>query len=264
MVDGGSGCAPTSAIRKYFMTRFLASVENVQEARLAIQYGADIVDLKNPSTGALGALPRRIIERVVKVVARRRPVSATIGDLPADRNLVHAAVTAVAGAGVNYVKVGLLGGGDWRSCLENISRCVPAEVALVAVLFADQDPDLDLLQDLRKLHFRGVMLDTADKNGARLRQIVDKSSLSSFVRRGRGLGLLTGLAGSLSVHDIPALLDLQPDYLGFRSALCNGSNRASAIDARAIRTVRECIPRAGPEGVSDGRASRIKPVQRTA
>ena len=36
-------------------------------------------------------------------------------------------------------------------------------------------------------------------------------------------GLLTGLAGSLEAADVPRLLLLAPDYLGFRGALCDQS-----------------------------------------
>ena len=39
------------------MTRMLASVATLQEARLAAECGVDIIDLKNPAAGALGALP---------------------------------------------------------------------------------------------------------------------------------------------------------------------------------------------------------------
>ena len=38
------------------MTQLLISVKNVEEALLAVACGADIIDLKDPSVGALGAL----------------------------------------------------------------------------------------------------------------------------------------------------------------------------------------------------------------
>jgi len=39
------------------MTELLISVTNVDEAFMAMELGADIIDLKDPSMGALGALP---------------------------------------------------------------------------------------------------------------------------------------------------------------------------------------------------------------
>ena len=49
------------------MTRMLASVATLQEARLAAECGVDIIDLKNPSTGALGALPTETVVEIVVV-----------------------------------------------------------------------------------------------------------------------------------------------------------------------------------------------------
>ena len=43
------------------MTALLASVRSVAEAELALAGGADVIDLKDPSQGALGALPLSLI-----------------------------------------------------------------------------------------------------------------------------------------------------------------------------------------------------------
>jgi len=39
------------------MTGMLASVRNLEEAKLVYEGGADIIDLKEPNDGALGASP---------------------------------------------------------------------------------------------------------------------------------------------------------------------------------------------------------------
>ncbi len=39
------------------MTRMLASVANSAEAQVVLQLGADLIDLKDPARGALGAIP---------------------------------------------------------------------------------------------------------------------------------------------------------------------------------------------------------------
>ena len=49
------------------MPKLLASVANLDEATLALDLGADILDLKNPAEGALGAWP---VERLRAAVAR--------------------------------------------------------------------------------------------------------------------------------------------------------------------------------------------------
>ena len=58
-------------------------------------------------------------------------------------------------------------------------------------------------------------------------------------------GLMSGLAGSLEPPDIPRLLLLTPDFLGFRGALCADRQRAARVDPHRVRMVRELIPQDG-------------------
>jgi uncharacterized protein (UPF0264 family) len=89
------------------MIRMLASVTTPEEAEVAVQAGADLIDLKNPNDGAVGALPASTINACLETVAGRRPVSATIGDLPMERATVAAAVSRTAVTGVDIAKTGL-------------------------------------------------------------------------------------------------------------------------------------------------------------
>jgi len=50
------------------------------------------------------------------------------------------------------------------------------------------------------------------------------------------------LSGSLEAPDIPRLLPFAPDFLGFRGALCDRSQRTAAIDAEAVKHIRSLIP----------------------
>ena len=64
------------------MTRFLASIAAVDELPPVLKGGADLIDVKDPATGALGAADLDTIRAIVTAVAGRRWVSATLGDLP--------------------------------------------------------------------------------------------------------------------------------------------------------------------------------------
>ena len=64
------------------MTMMLASVRSLDEALFALEAGADLIDLKEPSHGALGALDHAAVRVCVQAIGGRRPVSATIGDIP--------------------------------------------------------------------------------------------------------------------------------------------------------------------------------------
>ncbi len=226
------------------MTGLLASVRSLDEALIALRAGADIIDLKEPSHGALGALPSDVIREVVERIAGRRPVSATAGDLPMEPAIVGDAVARIADLGVDFVKVGLFPGGDPAACLEALSREAAAGTRIVVVLFADQDPDFTILTEIKARGLTGAMLDTANKGRGGLRDHLSEAALGDFLARARALDLVTGLAGSLGSSDVPSLLRLGPDYLGFRGALTR-SGRVSSLDPAAIATIRAAIPR-GP------------------
>lgn len=216
------------------MSGLLASVTTREEALLALDGGADIIDLKNPAEGALGALPLATIREVVVAVARRRPVSATIGDLPMQPELIVDAISATAATGVDIVKLGFFGKIGHAECIAALQPLAERGIRMVAVLFADQQPDFDLVPQLAAAGLHGVMLDTALKDGRRLRHHLDEMQLRSFVHDARERGLLVGLAGALALEDVPALLPLHADYLGFRSALCVDTRRTQALDQEKL------------------------------
>lgn len=231
------------------MTGFLASVTNVGEARIALEAGVDIVDLKNPVQGALGALPIVTIEEIVHFVDGRVPVSATVGDLPMQPTILCDAIAATAATGVDIVKIGFFGKTGHAECARSLALISRRE-KIVAVMFADQMPDFTLLPLLADSGFYGVMLDTADKTAGGLRSWLSEADLQGFVSAARTYGLLTGLAGSLRKADIPLLASLGADYLGFRGALCSDDERKSMIDPERIigirmtvaKTQQSCVP----------------------
>lgn len=223
------------------MTRMLASVTGPEEAALVLAGGADIIDLKDPSRGALGAVDPTIVAETVAAVGGRRPVSAVAGDLPMEPSVVLDAVSAFAATGVDYVKLGLFPGGDARACLRAVTR-LASRIRLVGVLFADRAPDLSLIAAAAEAGFAGAMLDTSDKSAGRLLDHMDLPELRRFVESCSALGLLSGLAGSLEAPDVPRLLLLRPDYLGFRGALCGTGGRTHHIVPEAVQQIRALIP----------------------
>lgn len=222
------------------MTALLASVLSADEAGLAVRAGVDIVDFKDAGQGALGALPDTVIRRCVAVVAGRRPISATAGDLPMDPGVVAGAVARIGALGVDFVKVGLFPGGDLPGCLDALADQAARGHKVVAVIFADLAPDFAVVRDLAERGFAGVMLDTAGKAGGGLRTHLGEGQLRAFVRRARAHGLFTGLADSLGPADLAPLLPLGPDYLGFRGALTAGG-RGAPLDPAAVAALSRAI-----------------------
>lgn len=211
------------------MARVLVSVRSASEAALAVAHGADLVDAKEPARGALGALPLCTVREIVATVGGARPVSATVGDLPLDPRVVVAAAEEMAETGVDIVKIGFFADGDRHACLPPLAP-IACRQPLVAVLFADQDPDLELMPRIAGAGFVGVMLDTADKTRGSLTAQTTPRFLARFVVEARRQGLLAGLAGSLRLADIKVLRPLGATYLGFRGALCDHGDRGGTLD----------------------------------
>ena len=227
------------------MIRMLASVRDVSEAQIVLDAGVDLIDLKEPSEGALGALPAEVIRQVVDFVANRTLTSATAGNLEPDAAELQAAMARIAATGVDYVKAGLFpagwqqGGRDYADVFGCLARLQPLPGARrIAVMFADLAPPLDLVGAVADAGFDGVMVDTALKQGRSLCDVATTAWLADFVACARGRGLVCGLAGSLRIENIDALVAPGPDYLGFRGALCVGRERGGELDAEAVRRVR--------------------------
>jgi (5-formylfuran-3-yl)methyl phosphate synthase len=224
------------------MTLMLASVRSPAEAEAVCAGGVDIVDLKDPEKGALGALDIAVAADIVRSVARRKPVSAAAGPADGVPREIADSVAAIAATGVDYVKVGIAPQNAAADCMRELSRRAN-NTKLVGVLFADCAPDFEMLAPMADNGFTGAMLDTAKKGAGRLLDHMDIAALDRFIDRCRKRGLMAGLAGSLEAPDVPRLLPLQPDCLGFRGSLCRGRMREAVIDAAAVKIIRELIPR---------------------
>ena len=227
--------------------KLLVSVVDAGEARAAAAAGADIVDVKNPAEGSLGAPSPAVIADVRAAVPAELPVSAAIGDMP---NLPGTAALAALGAarsGATYVKVGLWGvstEADAIALLRAVREAVPGAV-VVAAAYADAGrvAHAPLAPELlpRVAHAAGVemcMVDTAVKDG---RGLLEWLSPASFVAEAHALGLEVALAGALSASDLPAIRDSGADIAGVRSAACVGG-RSGSLDGALVAAMRELLP----------------------
>ena len=223
------------------MTLLLASVTGPDEAEIADRHGADIIDLKDPRRGAFGAVAPDTVAATLAAIGGRRPVSAVAGELAMEPDRIVRAASALADAGVDYVKVALFPEPRREDCVRALAA-LAQRVKLVAVMFADHGFDAALVSLMAESGFAGAMLDTARKTGGRLLDHMNVASLGGFVDACRRHGLMGGLAGSLEAPDVPRLLLLAPDVLGFRGALCRDQDRSERIDPAAVEVIRALIP----------------------
>ncbi|MCW3999439.1 MAG: hypothetical protein NWE93_04300 [Candidatus Bathyarchaeota archaeon] len=215
--------------------KLLISPKNAEEAQEAIAGGADIIDVKNPKEGALGANFPWVIKEI-RDLARGMEVSCAIGDAPNLPGSVSLSALGAVSLGVDYVKVGLFGVKNLTEAVFLVTQVTRAakdcnpKVKVVASGYADASligaVDAALIPEVT--HRAGAdvaMLDTATKNGTSLFTYQTREQLEAFVKSAHSYGLQAALAGSLQKQDLAVLYGLGVDIAGFRGAVCTDSDR---------------------------------------
>ena len=130
---------------------------------MCIRDSVDIIDLKDPDVGALGALDLVKTRQIVQTINGCGLVSATVGEQHVSLCELIEDINARAQLGVDIIKIGISAlFYDHRFFVE-MPKLTLAGVKMVVVFFADEKLDLDLLPALQKAGFFGAMLDTKNK-----------------------------------------------------------------------------------------------------
>ena len=221
--------------------RLLVSVVSPPEAAAALAGGADIVDVKDPREGPLGAPSPAVLEQVVALVGGRAPVSVALGDVPAQPHTAALAARGAASAGADYVKAGLGHLADVPQAvavLAAIREAVGAGVGVIAAAYADAavrpglGPAPDVLPSLvAGAGISGALVDTCVKDGTGLYGWLTVDAVRALVARTRAAGGTCGLAGQLTLAQLGLV---EADLVGVRSAVCDGGDRAGALDADLV------------------------------
>ena len=218
--------------------RLLVSPMNLDEARAALSGGADIIDVKNPKEGSLGANFPWAIKAVAELVAGKVPVSATIGDLEFKPGTASLAALGAAMVGADYVKAGLLGAktqDQAREMMESIVRAVKdfdPRKKVVSAAYSDYARAGSLSPMLLPVVARDagadlVMVDTAKKDGRSTFEFMSEEDLRSFISLGHKMGLEVAVAGTIGFDHLEMLKRLSPDIIGVRGVVCGGDRRSS-------------------------------------
>jgi uncharacterized protein (UPF0264 family) len=211
------------------------SVEEALDCAKAAEH-LDIVDVKKPDEGSLGANFPWVIREVRDAVPADKPVSATVGDVPYKPGTVAQAALGAAVSGATYIKVGLYGCTTPEQAISIMRGVVRAvkdyrpDAFVVASGYADAHrigsvnplalPDIALHSGAD-----AAMLDTAIKDGTRLFDHVPPQVCAEFVRLAHDADLLAALAGSVRQEDLATLTRIGTDIVGVRGAVCEGGDR---------------------------------------
>lgn len=235
--------------------KLLISPTDEKEAAEAVAGGADIIDVKNPKEGALGASFPWVIKRIRAITPKGIEVSCAIGDVLNFPCAVSLAALGAATTGVDYVKVGLYGVKTKEEAvylMQNVTKAVKdynSSIKVVATGYADAkrvgSVNPMLVPDIaRKAEADVAMIDTAVKDGKNLFAFLTTDQFKSFVDATHAHGLKAALAGSLRQENLPAIYALGADIVGLRGAACTNGDRVNGrITRENVRVLVEAARR---------------------
>ncbi|HUV02451.1 MAG TPA: (5-formylfuran-3-yl)methyl phosphate synthase [Desulfobacteria bacterium] len=235
--------------------KLLVSPRDIEEAKAVIRGNADIVDVKNPKEGSLGAnfpwVIKSIKELVVKEGGNGMEMSAAIGDFYYKPGTASLAALGAASVGADYIKIGLFKIKTREEAIDLLSGVVKAVKGfdptkkVVSAFYSDYKrinsiSPFEIAEIGKEVEIDVSMVDTGIKDGKTTFEFLSEDELTTFVSESKALGLETALAGSFTFKDIPALKRIAPDILGVRGMVCGG-DRNSQVQEELVTELRRKV-----------------------
>jgi (5-formylfuran-3-yl)methyl phosphate synthase len=223
------------------MAKLMISVRSAEEAKIAIQAGADFIDVKEPKNGALGAASSKVWRDVAKAIdqtERRKDQNAIVSSLALGELLDLPTKLAEASmTGYKYAKIGLATCSsfpDWKEWLKIAFSMFPKKTAKVAVAYADYAHALsptpsEILKAGKQLRCKAFLIDTYDKSKGDVFEVMPISTLRKLFAEAHEYGMLTVLGGSLKIGRMTEILEVNPDIVALRRGVCQGDRLGDII-----------------------------------
>jgi uncharacterized protein (UPF0264 family) len=235
--------------------KLLVSPKDIEEAKAVIRGNADIIDVKNPKEGSLGANFPWVIRAIKELVEKERgngmELSATIGDFDYKPGTASLAALGAASAGADYIKVGLFKIKTRQEAIDLLRGVVKAvkrfdpTKKVVSAFYSDYKrinsiSPFEITEIGREVDIDVAMVDTGIKDGRSTLEFLSKDELKTFVSESKALGLGTALAGAITFEDLPVIKEINPDILGVRGIVCGG-DRDSQVRAELVTELRRKV-----------------------
>lgn len=222
--------------------KLLVSVRNADEAKLAVEGGAHLIDVKEPSRGALGRASVETWRSVRATVPGPIPVSVALGEIFEVAEL--ASIKDEDYDGIAFRKIGLAGArASWREDLAGLLEASRRGPRWVAVAYSDwtiaeaPDPDSIVEWALGEPSCAGLLIDTWEKPSCR--RVNKTGEWRARLARVRSSGKMITLAGGIDRRAIADLQSLNPHFFGVRGAACEGSCRLATLTKRGVAALVE-------------------------
>jgi len=234
--------------------KVLVSPKDIDEAKAVISGNADIVDVKNPKEGSLGANFPWVIKSIKQLVEEKgngMKMSAAIGDFDYKPGTASLAALGAAASGAEYIKIGLHKIKTREEAIDLLTGVVKAvkdfdpSKKVVSAFYADYKrinsiSPFEIVEIGKEVDIDVAMVDTGIKDGRTTLEFLSEDELKSFVSESKSLGLVTALAGALKFDDIPVIKAINPDILGVRGMVCGG-NRDDSVQVELVTKLKKMV-----------------------
>jgi uncharacterized protein (UPF0264 family) len=229
------------------MPKLLLSVRSALEANLALEAGVDLIDIKEPSAGPLGAASAAVIDEILRLVNRRCLTSVACGELlqtaiDVARRLPGSGLgTLPTSVPPDYAKAGLAGCGSvdgWPQKWRQFLALLPPRTAPVAVVYADwREADApspsEVIEQAKSVRRGVILIDTFDKSGPGLLRVSSLEVVRALISEARHVGMPVAVAGQLNFDDAVAVALLNPDFVAVRGGV-SSPDRTGDLDAEKV------------------------------
>lgn len=220
--------------------QILVSVHTVEEAAQVIAAGVTLLDLKDPSQGALAVLPIEVSQDIVRFARAQSDaltISATVGDTYPGEALLQRMVSERVSLGIDILKFPVE---IWHLRTQPwLETCHRHDVRCVAVFSPERLKKSDWRVDIehcKTMGYQGIMLDTQNKQFS-LFDSVHYGTLYDFVQSSKKQAFFVGLAGGLQLSHLETVYGSGADFIGLRGGLCLSAQRQNALDATRLQSL---------------------------
>ena len=234
--------APATARHYNWCMRLLVSVRDAAEAHAALAGGADIIDAKEPALGPLAPVsPRRSSPSARASRSAWRSAWRWATPRPRRWSRVVASVAPLQRRAALYFKAAVISSGPTRRPSGIAAACRHARDAarigraLIVARYVDRPADASVPRPdgsrcVRPSGARGLLLDTSRKHGPNLFGSVGRARTGSAPEQAaRARHLARHCGGCHRSRAWRRLGVVQPDVLGVRGAVCEGTKNRYAL-----------------------------------
>jgi len=215
--------------------KLLVSVRNLQEARIAIDSGADRIDLKEPQNGPLGRCSDKVWQEVAENLNGQIEISLALGELSQWNQRPEIP------KGIAAVKTGLACASPrWRERLSRFYGNLSKNHEKVAVYYADWQVACspkwnEVLSFAEDTNCSILLVDTYSKRSGGVFVHHDAKQLQQMRFQASERGKQFTLAGSLQFSDLKQIETVCPSIVAVRGSVCELGRSTSIVGSKVQR-----------------------------